>query len=130
MKLTNRFYVYIKIIRENWSWIIINVMGMLIFLLTESWLDAPRPPEQAFNSFDILHLWVTRELPILVLFAILNFVWLMRLLITDNHKDQNAVYVFWSLICLMWFWTVSIYGTTVLTLALPFLLALSNLSPH
>ncbi len=86
-------------LRAVWSWLLINATGMVIYVAIGAWIKAPRPEGYQLNGIDEIYLWVTRMLPVLAVVAVLDAIWLLILLKSQERPTQLR---FWLSTCLVW----------------------------
>jgi hypothetical protein len=63
--------------KEGWAWILFNALGIGTYLAIESWIFAPRIPEEAFNGIDQICYWTTMEFPLLAFCFGVDMTWLL-----------------------------------------------------
>lgn len=78
-------------------WLLANVVGILIYFRIQSWILAPRSEAESFNGFDEMYYWMNMEGPLLVLFLVLNLIWL-ALAVKRGRGEKNWLS---SSICLL-----------------------------
>jgi hypothetical protein len=94
-------------------WLLGNFFGIFSYLLLEAWIRAPHSEADSVNVFDIMHFWLTKECPVLIVFLILNLIWLNSI-IRRRHSDGNwRILVSWLLVCVVWGGTLCFYGTAI-----------------
>ena len=87
--------------KQTFIWLLLNAFGIVIYLWLESQILAPRPEGESLNGIDQIHLWVTTNFPVLVIFFLLNLVWLIR----SQKPIAGAVakqWYFWSFVVGGW----------------------------
>ncbi len=96
------------------GWLLVNGFGLGAYLFMEHWILAPRPESEAFNGIDVLYFWFTKELPLLVGFLVLNFIWLAFVLKRNRVSSQKRPkLVIWILVGSIWF--VSLFPCGIAT---------------
>lgn len=110
--------------RDALFWILANAVGICIYLTFEFWISLPRSEEDSFNSFDITFFWFVAELPVLMLFLIVNLIWLNRLISKGRHSRNWQPMIIWSLVGLGWVCAASVFGIAIriLTVIAPILI--------
>lgn len=53
-------------------WLLANIAGSSMYLWLESKMLSPQPEGYEYNGIDELHLWATKEFPLLITFSIVN----------------------------------------------------------
>ena len=94
------------------GWLLVNALGIAIYLSLESWILAPRPEAEALNGIDQIYFWLTRNLPLLIVFIVLNVIWLIRIW---RRTDPSNMWPFrsWLLVCLAWAIALVYHGLAV-----------------
>lgn len=94
------------------GWLLANALGIAIYLSLESWVLAPRSEAEALNGFDQIYFWLTRNLPLLIVYLVLNVVWLIRI---RRRSDPSNKWQFrsWLLVCLAWAIALIYHGLAV-----------------
>jgi hypothetical protein len=83
--------------KQTFIWMLLNAFGIVIYLWLESRILAPRPEPESLNGIDQIHLWLTTNLPVLVIFFLLNLVRLIK----SQKPIARAVtkqWYFWSFV--------------------------------
>jgi len=109
-----------NLVRINWLWIVANTVGFGIFLYTESRLALHPFVSEPFTSHDIIgsasdmiSQWFEWECPLLIVFLLLNMIWLYRIIRPRNSNPTNQSFIVWLLICLAWVCAISVYGISI-----------------
>jgi uncharacterized membrane protein SirB2 len=101
-----------RIALKDGGWLLANALGIAIYLSLESWVLAPRSEAEALNGIDQIYFWLTRNLPLLVVYLVLNVIWLIRI---RSRSDPSNKWPFrnWLLVCLAWAIALIYHGLTV-----------------
>lgn len=92
-------------------WLLPNVVGVVVYLAFVEWLSMPRPEIEALN-FDSISTWMMFGLPVLLGFAVVNFIWLTN--IRKHHPtDLRAMLVPWLTVCVLWAVAIFANSTTL-----------------
>lgn len=84
------------------GWLLVNIVGMLLYLCGIFWLLLPRSEVDSLNSFDVIHFWFIIECPILIAFIIINIIWLISTLgFRHRYADRQSIAV-WVIAMLIW----------------------------
>ena len=70
-------------------WLLANMVGGSIYLWLESKMMSPQPEGYEYNGIDELHLWATREFPLLITFFIVNVIW--RIWLLKQRKPSTKI---------------------------------------
>jgi len=108
-----KFINVVTLVKTNWIWLIANVVGISIFLIIESALltvsAPPNEPPSGSNGISFVYWWFVLDIPLLVVFTLLNIVWLIRIL---DLERSNRHFVAWLLVCLAWLCAILVYRVT------------------
>lgn len=99
-------------LRSMWVWLLINAIGLIIYLSIEHWVLAPRPEGYELNGFDIWFFWISRLLPVLIVVVIVNATWLVKLL-KGSPPDRATQLRFWLATGLVWCLALLYNGLTI-----------------
>ena len=102
-------------------WILTNILGIGIYLAIEYWiLFRPREIIGDEDGIGDVYLWITRELPILVAFLLINVIWLKAIWTNSLHPNRRSQLGIWLLMCLVWGCALIYQGTAVIMLKVLF----------
>lgn len=82
-----------------------NVLGMAAYVSIDSWLLDPRFADDAFDGTAIIALALKKQLLVIVVFSILNFVWYLRIR-RVKYYGRSALALYIVFLC----WILSIIG--------------------
>lgn len=103
-----------KYLKNSFYLFFINILGILVYLLLEAWILAPRLEAEALNGIDDLFFWLTKEGPLLVGFLIINAIWLTAIIKINCSGRNWQTFFVWLSICLMWFGALFIRGSALI----------------
>ena len=90
----------------------VNLTGLVVYLVIEHWILAPRPEGYELNGIDVINLWITRLLPVLVVAALVNGTWLFQLL-HRNPPNRATLLRAWAATGLAWCLAFIYRGLTI-----------------
>ncbi len=89
-----------RAVPDGTGWLLFNAAGIGIYLAIESWITAPRIPEEAFNGIDQICFWETLEFPLLAFYLGANVTWL--LMASPRAPLQRPQPLIWLPTGLLW----------------------------
>lgn len=113
-----------SILNEQIFWLLANALGIVIYLSLDSWIVAPRLKGDEFNGIDQFFFWIKGNLPILMLYLLLNVIWLIRI---KRHYINSNKWPLRALIftCLIWSVALIYYGFIIKFLKIVIMLTLN-----
>lgn len=91
-------------------WLLANILGVCAYLFIEYLILAPRFQEDALNTFDVMHLWLTLGCPLLIAFLIVDLVWLAIIIKGRRSGGNWRPMTPWVLVSLAWGLAIYSYG--------------------
>gem|GEM_PF-4481321 len=120
MNMKNGLSTIINPVKRNWLWIIANIVGIGIFLKMEARLCQPSSLNGTVEFIDIIDFicnWLNWECPLLIVFLLLNMIWLYRIIRQRHFNPCEPSLIVLLLICLAWIYASTIYGVATLMIA-------------
>jgi len=105
-------------LKEAVFWLLANIVGMGTYFAIESWILAPRDEVDEINPMDVMYYWSKLDFPVLAVFLVLNFVWLISILMRRPSDSKRSALAVWLMVCLAWGVTLIIHGVAVIMLVL------------
>jgi hypothetical protein len=100
--------------RSSKIWVIINILGMIAYFLSERSLLNPSAERMGEETgFDYMYLWMTRELSIIIVFVVINMIWLISICGNTKCIKKWKLWSLWMLICMAWVGTIAFRGTSI-----------------
>lgn len=84
-----------------WRWVLINALGVAVYLLLEAWILAPRSEGEALNGIDQIYFWLTRMLPVLIVIGVVDVIWAIRIA-RGSSPLRKWQFSWWLIVCLAW----------------------------
>jgi hypothetical protein len=89
-------------LRKEIGWVIVNLAAMLVPVLFEVWLIAPRSQWDSLNGIDVLVMWVFTVFPLLAVIFIVNIIWLIQVWRRNHGRPRQRAFGTWLLVCCLW----------------------------
>jgi hypothetical protein len=98
-------------LKDSRFWLLANAVGICAYLLIELWIMAPRSEAESLNFINIIYYWTISEFPLLVVFLILNVIWLIFIVRSRlSNGSRRSLLTVWFLVCLVWGVALFSYG--------------------
>lgn len=89
-------------LRAEIRWVAGNLLCLAADVLFTGWVTTPRDEVNSINGVDVLCVWVTFVLPVLVLAFIVNWIWLALIGKRDCRLARRRGIAAWLLTCSGW----------------------------
>ena len=90
-----------------------NGVFLFLYVVIQAWLSTPNSGEDSIDPFHVTTFWILLELPILILAALFNWIWVNAIIGQVNFKGYKNLMLIWFSVCLAWVLVIFFNGFTV-----------------
>ena len=100
-------------LRRSRRKLLANGVFLFLYVVIQAWLSTPNSGEDSIDPFHVTTFWILLELPILILAALFNWIWVNAIIGQVNFKGYKNLMLIWFSVCLAWVLVIFFNGFTV-----------------